>query len=171
MEDNRREKETSIAMGDGASEENPQKDLTALEDGATENENQQKDLTVMEEEPEEQENNEEDLVDIEGESAEKKTLGLGRKSKKMQHPVPLAPIRRIMRCDDNVRVITPDAVVIFAKACELFITELSQRAWAQAELMQKKQLQHNDVCAVIQRVPEFDFLFDILPRDDKEMRD
>ncbi len=108
----------------------------------------------MEEDPTEKENVEEDSG-----------------SNKLKHPVPLAPIKRIMRCDDNVNKIAPDAAVVFSKACELFITDLSQRAWAQAEIMQKKQLQHNDVCAVIQKTDVFDFLFDILPRDDKEMRD
>ena len=36
-----------------------------------------------------------------------------------------------------------EAPVVFAKACELFILDLTLRAWEEAE--GKKVLQHNDV--------------------------
>jgi nuclear transcription factor Y, gamma len=41
--------------------------------------------------------------------------------------LPLARIKRIMKSDEDVRMISAEAPVLFAKACELFIMELTMR--------------------------------------------
>lgn len=41
--------------------------------------------------------------------------------------LPLARIKRIMKSDEDVRMISAEAPVLFAKACELFIMEMTMR--------------------------------------------
>ena len=48
---------------------------------------------------------------------------------KNHNDLPLARIKRIMKSDEDVRMISAEAPVLFAKACEIFILELSIRAW------------------------------------------
>jgi len=43
--------------------------------------------------------------------------------------LPLARIKRIMKSDEDVRMISAEAPVLFAKACEIFILELTLRSW------------------------------------------
>jgi hypothetical protein len=55
---------------------------------------------------------------------------------------------------------------VFARACEMFILELTQRGWAHAEENKRRTLQKSDIAAAIARTEVFDFLVDIVPRDD-----
>jgi uncharacterized protein (DUF2267 family) len=48
---------------------------------------------------------------------------------KNHNDLPLARIKRIMKSDEDVRMISAEAPVLFAKACELFILDLSIRAF------------------------------------------
>ena len=47
---------------------------------------------------------------------------------KNHRDLPLARIKRIMKSDEDVRMIRAEAPVLFAKACELFILELTLRS-------------------------------------------
>lgn len=82
------------------------------------------------------------------------------------HQLPLARIKKIMKADEDVRMISAEAPVLFAKACELFILELTIRSWLHAEENRRRTLQKNDIAAAITRTDIFDFLVDIVPRDD-----
>eukprot|EP00177_Eucheuma_denticulatum_P001654 GFKZ01002976.1.p2 GENE.GFKZ01002976.1~~GFKZ01002976.1.p2 ORF type:complete len:276 (-),score=46.77 GFKZ01002976.1:1057-1884(-) len=82
------------------------------------------------------------------------------------HLLPLARIKKIMKSDEDVRMISAEAPVLFAKACEMFILELTHRAWAQTEEAKRRTLQRSDISAAIQKTDIFDFLIDIVPRDD-----
>lgn len=83
------------------------------------------------------------------------------------HSLPLARIKKIMKSDDeNVRMISAEAPVVFAKACEMFINELTLRAWIHTEENKRRTLQKNDIAAAIARTDIFDFLVDIVPRDE-----
>ncbi|PKA58883.1 Nuclear transcription factor Y subunit C-1 [Apostasia shenzhenica] len=82
------------------------------------------------------------------------------------HQLPLARIKKIMKADEDVRMISAEAPVLFAKACELFILELTIRSWLHAEENKRRTLQRNDIAAAITRTDIFDFLVDIVPRDD-----
>lgn len=66
-------------------------------------------------------------------------------------------------------MISQEAPVLFAKACEIFIRELTLRAWMQTEENKRKTLQRNDIAAAISKTDMFDFLIDIVPRDDIKM--
>ncbi|KAK4283668.1 hypothetical protein QN277_000595 [Acacia crassicarpa] len=82
------------------------------------------------------------------------------------HSLPLARIKKIMKADEDVRMISAEAPVIFARACEMFILELTLRSWISAEENKRRTLQKNDIAAAITKTDVFDFLVDIVPRDD-----
>jgi len=80
--------------------------------------------------------------------------------------LPLARIKKIMKADEDVRMISAEAPVVFAKACEIFILELTLRSWINTEENKRRTLQKNDIAAAITRTDIFDFLVDIVPRDE-----
>ncbi|KAK8963723.1 Nuclear transcription factor Y subunit C-1 [Platanthera guangdongensis] len=82
------------------------------------------------------------------------------------HQLPLAPIKKIMKADEDVRMISAEAPILFAKACELFILELTIRSWLHSEENKRRTLQKNDNAAAFTRSDIFEFLVDILPREE-----
>ncbi|XP_073011091.1 nuclear transcription factor Y subunit C-6-like [Typha latifolia] len=82
------------------------------------------------------------------------------------HSLPLARIKKIMKADEDVRMIAAEAPVVFARACEMFILELTHRGWAHAEENKRRTLQKSDIAAAITRTDVFDFLVDIVPREE-----
>ncbi|XP_008802191.1 nuclear transcription factor Y subunit C-6-like [Phoenix dactylifera] len=82
------------------------------------------------------------------------------------HNLPLARIKKIMKADEDVRMIAAEAPVVFARACEMFILELTLRGWAHAEENKRRTLQKSDIAAAITRTDVFDFLVDIVPREE-----
>ncbi|GAA0153762.1 DNA-binding transcription factor [Lithospermum erythrorhizon] len=82
------------------------------------------------------------------------------------HSLPLARIKKIMKADEDVRMISAEAPVVFARACEMFILELTLRAWNHTEENKRRTLQKNDIAAAITRTDIFDFLVDIVPREE-----
>lgn len=80
--------------------------------------------------------------------------------------LPLARIKKIMKFDEDVKMISAEAPVLFAKACEMFIHELTLRAWIHTDENKRRTLQRNDIATAIARNDTFDFLIDIVPRDD-----
>ncbi|XP_063869974.1 nuclear transcription factor Y subunit gamma-like isoform X3 [Scylla paramamosain] len=83
-----------------------------------------------------------------------------------QQELPLARIKRIMKLDDEVKMISAEAPVLFSKAAEIFITELTLRAWIHTEDNKRRTLQRNDIAMAITKYDQFDFLIDIVPRDE-----
>ena len=63
-------------------------------------------------------------------------------------------------------MISAEAPVLFGKACEMFIHELTMRAWVHTEDNKRRTLQRNDIAMAITKYDQFDFLIDIVPRDD-----
>jgi len=82
------------------------------------------------------------------------------------HQLPLARVKKIMKSDEDVRMISAEAPVLFAKACELFIIELTHRAWLHTEEGKRRTLQKNDIAQCIASTDIFDFLIDIIPREE-----
>ncbi|XP_010414926.1 PREDICTED: nuclear transcription factor Y subunit C-3 [Camelina sativa] len=82
------------------------------------------------------------------------------------HSLPLARIKKIMKADEDVRMISAEAPVVFARACEMFILELTLRSWNHTEENKRRTLQKNDIAAAVTRTDIFDFLVDIVPRED-----
>ncbi|XP_054728641.1 nuclear transcription factor Y subunit gamma [Anastrepha obliqua] len=80
--------------------------------------------------------------------------------------LPLARIKKIMKLDENAKMIAAEAPLLFAKACEYFIQELTMRAWIHTEESKRRTLQRSDIAQAIANYDQFDFLIDIVPRED-----
>lgn len=80
--------------------------------------------------------------------------------------LPLARIKKIIKLDDNVRMISAEVPIIVSKAADFFIQELTMRAWANTTCGKRRTLQRSDICAAAGQNEQFDFLIDILPRDE-----
>jgi histone H3/H4 len=86
------------------------------------------------------------------------------------HQLPLARIKKVMKTDEEVRMISAEAPILFAKGCDIFITELTMRAWIHAEENKRRTLQRSDIAAALQKSDMFDFLIDIVPREEDRKR-
>ncbi|KAG0354838.1 hypothetical protein BGZ54_001453, partial [Gamsiella multidivaricata] len=82
------------------------------------------------------------------------------------HPLPLARIKKVMKSDPDVKMISAEAPILFSKACEIFICEITRRAWLQAEDNKRRTLQRSDVATAASKSDQFDFLIDIVPREE-----
>ncbi len=65
-------------------------------------------------------------------------------------------------------MISAEAPILFAKAAELFIRELTLRAWIHTDRNRRRTLQRNDISMAVSYgdTDQFDFLIDIVPRDE-----
>lgn len=81
------------------------------------------------------------------------------------HQLPLARVKKIMKSDEEVKMISAEVPALFAQACELFIIELSLRAWKSTVDSNRKTLQRSDVSTAVAHTDMFDFLIDIVPRE------
>ncbi|XP_039452489.1 nuclear transcription factor Y subunit gamma [Culex pipiens pallens] len=80
--------------------------------------------------------------------------------------LPLARIKKIMKLDEDVKMISAEAPLLFAKAAEIFIQELTLRAWLHTEDNKRRTLQRSDIAMAIAKYDMFDFLIDIVPREE-----
>ncbi|SPO23436.1 related to CCAAT-binding transcription factor subunit aab-1 [Ustilago trichophora] len=81
-----------------------------------------------------------------------------------QGQLPLARIKKVMKSDDQVKMISAEAPILFARACEIFISDLTCRAFLIAEEHKRRTIQRSDIAGAIGRSDLFDFLIDIVPR-------
>ena len=84
--------------------------------------------------------------------------------------LPLARIKRIMKADDDVRMIRAEAPVLFAKACELFILELTLRSYHFTEAKARNNLTKEDVHSTVSKTGMYDFLIQILQEREQTLR-
>jgi len=83
-----------------------------------------------------------------------------------KHPaLPLARIKKVMKSDPDVKMIGSDAPILFAKACEIFIAEVTSRAWLVASAHKRRTLSRADIAKALAKSDQFDFLIDIVPRE------
>jgi len=88
--------------------------------------------------------------------------------------LPLARIKKIMKSEEGVQpdiggqrfMIASEAPLLLGKACQLFVRELSVRAWRHTEHNKRRTLQRLDVNSAVSESDEYDFLIDIIPRTD-----
>ena len=85
------------------------------------------------------------------------------------HQLPLARIKKVMKTDEDVRMISAEAPILFAKGCDVFITELTMRAWIHAEENKRRTLQKSDIAAALTKSDMFDFLIDVVPREEEKL--
>jgi nuclear transcription factor Y gamma len=75
------------------------------------------------------------------------------------HSLPEARIKKIMKADaDLPKRVAGEAPLLFAKACEMFIQELTLRAWLHTEEDKRRTLQKKDVTVALASTKVFDFL-------------
>nr|XP_016495193.1 PREDICTED: nuclear transcription factor Y subunit gamma-like isoform X8 [Nicotiana tabacum] len=82
---------------------------------------------------------------------------------KKKQELPLARIRRAIKSNDQVKMVSAHSIVLFAKATEMFILELTLRAWMQAEQVKRRTLKRYDIARAIRNEELLDFLCDIVP--------
>lgn len=82
----------------------------------------------------------------------------------VKHTLPLARIKKIMKSDEDVRMISAEAPIVFAKACELFILDLTTKAWQQTYAGKRRTLNKGDVAEAIAASDIFDFLEPVVPK-------
>lgn len=80
--------------------------------------------------------------------------------------LPLARIKKIMKSDEDVRMISSETPVLFAKACEFFIIEMTLRAWHMAQANSRKTLTKADVASAVATNEIWDFLADTVPQEE-----
>lgn len=71
-----------------------------------------------------------------------------------------------MKSDEEVRMISAEAPILFAKACEMFIAEMTIKGYYNAEKNDRKTLQTKDIATAIARTETYDFLIDTIPRNE-----
>ncbi|KAK2465847.1 hypothetical protein APHAL10511_001488 [Amanita phalloides] len=81
-------------------------------------------------------------------------------------PLPLARIKKVMKSDPDVKMIAADAPILFCKACEIFIAEITARAFIIADSNKRRTLSRADIAKALTKSDQFDFLIDIVPRDE-----
>ncbi|KNE57951.1 hypothetical protein AMAG_18359 [Allomyces macrogynus ATCC 38327] len=68
---------------------------------------------------------------------------------------PHARIRKIIRADPDVNIISADAVFVVAKAAELFLEKLSWVAYETADGERRRTVQYRDLVAAVELVDEY----------------
>ncbi|GBE78872.1 histone-fold-containing protein [Sparassis latifolia] len=81
-------------------------------------------------------------------------------------PLPLARIKKVMKSDPEVKMIAADAPILFCKACEIFIAEITARAFIIADSNKRRTLSRADIAKALSKSDQFDFLIDIVPREE-----
>lgn len=71
-----------------------------------------------------------------------------------------------MKADEDVKMISAEAPVLFAKACEMFIIELTHRSYYHTIENKRKTLQRSDIAQTIASTDIYDFLQDIIPKEE-----
>ncbi|KAJ4837073.1 hypothetical protein Tsubulata_008450 [Turnera subulata] len=86
------------------------------------------------------------------------------------HSLPLARIKKIMKkSGDDVKMISGEAPIVFSKACELFIEDLTQRSWMVAMQGKKRTLHKEDVISAVVATDVFDFLVNLVSNSSHSM--
>lgn len=79
---------------------------------------------------------------------------------------PLARIKKIMKMDEEVRMISGEVPILLSKAIEIFVTELTLRSWIYTEETKRRTIQRSDIAMAVAKNDMFDFLIDIVPREE-----
>ncbi|KAG6503584.1 hypothetical protein ZIOFF_035900 [Zingiber officinale] len=86
-----------------------------------------------------------------------------------QHQLPLARIKRIMKMEGDAKMVSADTPIFFAKACELFISELAVRSWLHAEQCKRHTIRRTDVAGAICHSNVLNFLLEILHAEELQV--
>ncbi|KAL9406431.1 hypothetical protein Peur_003403 [Populus x canadensis] len=97
-------------------------------------------------------------------------LSGGLSGKTGPHSLPLARIKKIMKkSGDDVKMISGEAPIVFSKACELFIEDLTQRSWMMTMQGKRRTLHKVDVASAVIGTDIFDFLVNLVSNSSHSM--
>ncbi|KAK3288178.1 hypothetical protein CYMTET_4337 [Cymbomonas tetramitiformis] len=77
--------------------------------------------------------------------------------------LPLARVRRLIKTEEDVKMVSSEASFLITKSTELFLELLSQRAAAIMDSEDRTQLTYNDVATSVDENDPLEFLRDIVP--------
>lgn len=80
--------------------------------------------------------------------------------------LPLARIKRLMKVEEEVKMVACEVPILFTKVAERFIEELTLRAWINTEDGKRRILQRTDLSAAIKTSEVFDFLINVIPKNE-----
>ncbi|XP_055827147.1 nuclear transcription factor Y subunit C-1-like [Solanum dulcamara] len=80
--------------------------------------------------------------------------------------LPPTRIKKIMKADQDVHMVSTESPILLAKACEFFILDLTLRSWLNAEENMRRTLKKDDLTTAIIQTDIFDFLLDVVPGND-----
>ncbi|KAL6893964.1 hypothetical protein ACP4OV_008062 [Aristida adscensionis] len=81
-----------------------------------------------------------------------------------EHVLPLAPLAEVFPATHDGMVMSPDTPLFLAKMCELFVQELSVRAWNCAMFHDRDTILDSDIIEGIAATESYHFLNDVLHR-------
>uniref|UniRef100_A0A1J3E860 Nuclear transcription factor Y subunit C-10 n=1 Tax=Noccaea caerulescens TaxID=107243 RepID=A0A1J3E860_NOCCA len=73
--------------------------------------------------------------------------------------LPLARIKRVMKSDPKVKMVSSDTPVVLAKACEIFIMELTLRAWMRTQSCSRRTIRTCEISEAIRNSVVHSFLY------------
>lgn len=89
--------------------------------------------------------------------------GIMSGKKNAHHPLPLSRIKKIMKqSGEDVRMISCESPLVFAKASELFIQELTRRAFNFSVQGKRRTVRKEDIATAVTTTDIFDFLVDMV---------
>ncbi|XP_010485032.1 PREDICTED: nuclear transcription factor Y subunit C-5-like [Camelina sativa] len=83
------------------------------------------------------------------------------------HEFPLAKIKRIVKFDPDVSMLAAEVAVVFSKASEMFIMDLTMRAWNHAQENKHRTIRGPDIAAAVGRTFTMDFLLDVVHEEEE----
>jgi histone H3/H4 len=76
--------------------------------------------------------------------------------------LPLARIKKLMKMDEKLKMISAEAPILFSKICEIFIQEVTLRAWTIVDFHKRRTVQKQDILEALKKSDMYDFLIDLI---------
>ncbi|CAL9224462.1 unnamed protein product [Arabidopsis halleri] len=76
--------------------------------------------------------------------------------------LPLARIKKVMKSDPQVKMVSSDSHVLLAKACDIFIEEVTLRAWRHTQSCSRNTIQSCDIYKALKESVVYDELTDLV---------
>ncbi|CAI2377373.1 unnamed protein product [Moneuplotes crassus] len=79
---------------------------------------------------------------------------------------PLTKIKKIMKEEEDIQMISAEVPVLLSKACEMFITEITHRSYFHTKRAKRKVIQRSDLAQTIASDDIYDYLQDVMPKEE-----
>ncbi|XP_006405799.2 nuclear transcription factor Y subunit C-10 isoform X2 [Eutrema salsugineum] len=80
-----------------------------------------------------------------------------------QNHLPVSRVKKILKSDPRVTMISKEAPALFSKACEYLILELTLRAWMHTQSCSRQTIQRCDIFQAIKNSETYGFLIHLVP--------